>query len=214
MPEVAATLAGAATEDNYYSFAAQESDKACLIFYPGGLVEPEAYAPLMQQLATAGVHSFLLRPPLNLAIINIDQADAAKASTLAQQHCQFYVLAGHSLGGVVATMYAADKPGDALLLIASYFSQEGLEDYNAPTMIVTAEQDLLSTAQDIEENKINAPANVLYRQIAGGNHAQMGYYGEQNGDGIATISRQRQQEMLLGFTLELVALARASRATN
>lgn len=38
--------------------------KSGLVFYPGGKVQPEAYAPLMQKLAEEGFLCVLVRPPL------------------------------------------------------------------------------------------------------------------------------------------------------
>ncbi len=45
------------------------------------------------------------------------------------------------------------------------------------------------------------------RQIVGGNHAYFGNYGEQEGDGVASISREAQQEIAIG---EIVLFVEAS----
>jgi hypothetical protein len=40
--------------------------------------------------------------------------------------------------------------------------------------------------------------------VEGANHAQFGWYGEQGGDGVAAISRQEQQAIILESTLALL----------
>ena len=45
------------------------------VFYPGGKVETEAYAPILRNLADAGVSSYLLYLPQDLAILNGDAAE-------------------------------------------------------------------------------------------------------------------------------------------
>jgi hypothetical protein len=42
--------------------------------------------------------------------------------------------------------------------------------------------------------------------IEGGNHAQMGWYGPQPGDGMATISREDQQQQVVAATAELLSI--------
>ncbi|WP_413035311.1 alpha/beta hydrolase [Paenibacillus xylanilyticus] len=42
--------------------------KPNIIFYPGGLVEPESYSPLVRELAKRGHRVYVAEMPLNLAI--------------------------------------------------------------------------------------------------------------------------------------------------
>jgi hypothetical protein len=48
------------------------------------------------------------------------------------------------------------------------------------------------------------PPTAMYVEIAGGNHAQFGYYGDQSGDNPATITREVQQIQTLNATVELL----------
>ena len=41
--------------------------------------------------------------------------------------------------------------------------------------------------------------------IEGGNHAQFGWYGPQQGDNPATVSREVQQQQVVASTLDLLA---------
>ena len=77
---------------------------AGLVFYPGGKVQPEAYAPLMEQCAQRGILCVLLKPTFNLAIIDMD---AASGITAQFPDVTKWVIAGHSMGGVAAADYAS-----------------------------------------------------------------------------------------------------------
>ena len=49
-------------------------------------------------------------------------------------------------------------------------------------------------------------------EIDGSNHAQFGWYGEQPGDGKATISHLEQQEQIVAATAELLEVLTAQAA--
>ena len=48
------------------------------------------------------------------------------------------------------------------------------------------------------------PDDATELVIEGGNHAQFGNYGEQEGDSAATVSRQEQQEQTVSAILEMI----------
>ena len=52
-----------------------EHPRAGLIFYPGGKVETEAYAPLMTACAERGILCVLMPMPFHLAVLNENAAD-------------------------------------------------------------------------------------------------------------------------------------------
>ena len=52
-----------------------------------------------------------------------------------------------------------------------------------------------------EEYYDNLPKDVVEQVIDGGNHSGYAYYGEQDGDGTATISKEEQQESVLDVML-------------
>jgi len=49
-----------------------------------------------------------------------------------------------------------------------------------------------------DENKDNL-GNYTENTVIGGNHAQFGFYSNQNKDGEATISIKEQQDVIVGF---------------
>jgi len=64
------------TQDRWIIFTPVEMGETGLIFYPGGLVEPAAYAPILHKISEEGVLVIIVPMPLNLAILNPGAADA------------------------------------------------------------------------------------------------------------------------------------------
>ena len=156
-----------------------------LIFYPGGKVEYTAYAPLMRELAEEGIDCYLVKMPGNLAFFGVNRADSIMEGF---PHDKWYI-GGHSLGGVAASMYAADHDLDGLVLLASYSTKE----IDEPAISIYGSNDGVLDLEKYEKAKSNLPADLKEVVINGGNHAQFGDYGEQAGDGKATITAEEQQ---------------------
>jgi hypothetical protein len=107
------------TQDKWIVFTPVEETETGLIFYPGGLVEPTAYAPILHQIADEGVFIVITPMPLNLAILN---TGAANNVIEAYPQISTWILAGHSLGGASAAIFAENNPSriDAIALWDSY----------------------------------------------------------------------------------------------
>ena len=124
MPEALAALQSDANvqvkTDRWLEFipSANESDVG-LIFYPGGKVDPRSYAPMAHALAAQGFLTVITPVPLNLAVLDINAADAVIA---AHPEITHWAVGGHSLGGSMAARYVqghADQV-EGLLLLAAY----------------------------------------------------------------------------------------------
>ena len=61
-------------EDNYTFYASGEANALGLIFYPGGLVEPDSYSLWAKQIAQAGYDVYVMHFPLNLAVLAPNRA--------------------------------------------------------------------------------------------------------------------------------------------
>ena len=179
------------------------------IFYPGGRVPAEAYAPAMRSIAEAGYTSIVAPMPFGLAVIAPDAADGVIE---AHPEIERWVIGGHSLGGAMAAQYAAGHETiEGLSLWAAY--PPGDTDLSDSDVLVTsifATEDGLTTGAEIEESRAQLPASTTFVEIAGGNHAGFGWYGAQDGDGQATITREEQQEQAVEATLELIEAVAAS----
>ncbi|MDQ0222644.1 alpha/beta hydrolase [Streptococcus moroccensis] len=166
-----------------------------LIIYGGGLVETEAYAYLAASLAEQGSSVYLLKSPVNLPILNQNQA----LSIIEQKDLQKVYLIGHSLGGVAAsTATSSNSEIDGLILLASYPSQKtDLSQSKLSVLSITAENDRVLDWGAYDQAKERLPQNTQYVTIPGGNHSGFGLYGQQEGDGQSTLTSLQQQEKLI-----------------
>jgi hypothetical protein len=175
-----------------------------LIIYPGGRVDPRAYAPQAHALAEKGYLVVIVPMPLNLAVFG-----SGRASSVIQAYpgIEKWVIGGHSLGGSMAASYAYNHKDqiDGLVLWASYpASSNDLSSSALKTSSISASLDGLSTPDKIAASRSLLPQNTTWVQIEGGNHGQFGWYGDQPGDNPATISREAQQAQVVQTTLELL----------
>ena len=167
-----------------------DDPKAGLIFYPGAKVEPEAYAPLMRECAERDVLCVVTRMPLNLAILDANAADGIREQF---PEVSEWMISGHSMGGVAASSYASRHEGDFddVVLLASY-STDDLTDYEGNVLSIVGSNDQVLDLQAYEAASERLPDQAREQVIEGGNHANFGSYGEQAGDGQATISPEEQ----------------------
>ncbi len=172
------------------------------ILYPSGRVDPRAYAPIAQALAAAGYQVIIPPMPFNLAILAPYRATEVIA---AFPEIERWTLGGHSLGGAMGAKYIATHPGviDLLVLWGAYptASDSLAQRTDLAVLSVYATNDGLATLSDIDGSRALLPADTTFVAIEGGNHAQFGWYGDQPGDGTATISRTAQQEQVIAATL-------------
>jgi len=170
-----------------YFFDGPSADKA-IIFYAGAKVECEAYAPLMLKLAEEGYDCFLADMPLNFAIFGAKKAD----KFLDSYTYDTWIMAGHSMGGMVAANYAQDHKDiiDGVVLLAAYSTTE--LDENLKVVSIYGSNDGCLDREEYEKNRDNLPSNTIEVIIDGGNHAQFGDYGAQKGDNESTISAEEQ----------------------
>ena len=171
-----------------------------VILYPGGHVDPVAYTPLARGIAAAGFPVIMPRMPLNLAVFDINAADEIMAR---YPEIETWVIGGHSLGGAMAAEYVSghETAVRGLFLWASYSAENtDLSRFtNLKVLSIFGSED--GDVAGIHASRDRLPLDTSWVEMAGANHAQFGYYGEQPGDGTATISREAQQEIILENTL-------------
>ena len=167
-----------------------EDPEAGFIFYPGGKVAYEAYAPLMAQLAEENILCVLVHMPGSLAVLN---KNAAKGIPQEYPEVTRWYIGGHSLGGSMAASFL-EKHADqyeGLVLLASY-SVSDLSDTNLSVLSVCGSNDGVLNLEKYAKYAGNLPAGMTEIIIEGGVHAYFGAYGEQKGDGTAEITREEQ----------------------
>ena len=185
---------------------AAEPSGVGLVMQPGARVDHRAYLALLQPFAQAGHLVVVVKQPM---FIGFTATDAPLA--VFEQHPEItsWVLAGHSLGGVAASSLAAEQSRsaggevDGLLLWASYplgdISGSGLQ-----VLSVSGSEDGLSTPADIDASRALLPADAGFVEVQGATHAYFGDYGEQSGDGTATVDRATAQAEIVRAGLQLL----------
>ena len=172
---------GISQRDNLTILSPTAPTETAIIFYPGAKVEAEAYLPLLDQIRQTGVTCILVHMPFNMAIFD---ADAAEEVISRFPEIQHWYVAGHSMGGAMASKFASEHPDqvDGLILMGAYI----YGDYpDEKTLTIYG-----SLNQSVEDH-IDYTQNIV--EIEGGNHAQFGNYGPQKGDPPAEISAEEQQ---------------------
>jgi len=174
------------------------------IIYPGGRVDFRSYAPAARSIAAQGYLVVIPQMPLNLAFFGV-----GTASDVIGQYpgINSWAVGGHSLGGTMAAQFAFENPSKikGLVLWAAYPASG--TDLSKSSLLVTTihgtNDGLVSTAQINDSLKL-LPSSTMRVEIAGGNHAQFGWYGDQAGDNEATITREAQQNLILTATVQLL----------
>lgn len=175
-----------------------------LILYPGGFVDPRAYAPTARAIAAEGYRVVIVPMPLNLAILGANRAADVVA---AYPEVERWVIGGHSLGGAMAARYVYRSPQamQGLALWAAYpASGDDLSTRALAVASIYGTLDGLATLDKIDASRPLLPPDTRWTAIEGGNHAQFGWYGSQSGDLPATLSRADQQAQIARATWQLL----------
>lgn len=176
------------------------------IFYPGGLVDAEAYRWLGQALAQRGILTVIVPMPLDLAIFNAQAADE-----VVQQYPNIHtwVIGGHSLGGSMAAQYLASHSPQADQI-------KGLVLWGArliPNIDLSAEAHLkvisIYGTRDgiapkditVQQRLVGLPSTTQLIPITGGNHSMFGDYGLQKSDNPIEVSPDVARTQIIEATL-------------
>ena len=189
------------SETDKFLFVDGKGTEDCLIFYPGAKVDSAAYLPLMARLAENGLDCFVVKPPLRFAQF----ATTAAGKIIKAYDYETVIVSGHSLGGVVSSIYAGAHSDlvDGLVLLGSYPISD-LDD-QIQLLTIYGSEDLILNRKEYERSRSRFPVNFQELIIEGGNHANFGNYGKQEADGEAGISRDSQQKITADAILELVS---------
>jgi pimeloyl-ACP methyl ester carboxylesterase len=184
--------------------------RTALVFFPGALVDPRAYAPLVRAVAAAGYPAFIVELPRRGAF---GGADAPEVQARFQAALRMLpspatvVLGGHSRGGVVASTLASQglaQVAGLILIGTSHPRDVDLSGLRVPVVKVAGTRDGLASAEEVKRNASKLPAGTRWVWVEGGNHSQFGWYGFQPGDWRATIDASVQRRLMIEAVVGLL----------
>lgn len=172
-------------------------DSVGWIIYPGGKVDYRAYAVLGYRLAQeSGQRVIIVSFPFHLAVFDIN---AGKAWMDKYEDTDKWYVVGHSLGGVMGAQMAKSEDRVAGVgFLASYPSADFSDSDLRMISIRGSSDKILNIAAFADAQKKFSPYSEFY-VIQGGNHSQFGSYGFQKDDGMATVTKEKQIEMVVDF---------------
>ena len=173
--------------------------KGGLAYYPGGLVDPRAYAPLMQRIAQGGYRAALLQVRFNLAVTEQGKARQPIAANPELR----WAVGGHSLGGVVASNFAQSNPDAKAIVFWASYPQNDLSKLAMPALALIGDQDKV-VGDKLGQSKPKFPKATRFEAIQGLNHSGFGGYGPQRGDGEATLSKEQGWQEIAKYTLQFL----------
>ena len=200
------------TETEEYILFDGAGTEDALVFYPGARVEAAAYSPLMRRLAENGTDCYLCRIKYNFAMLDAEAAEDVRAAAGNNSDRHWY-LGGHSLGGVTAAGLVtqgetADETSDwdGIVLLAAYPNAP----ITVPAILIYGTNDGIVEPEEygrIVEDGL-WPEDFTEVRLEGGNHAQFGDYGEQNGDNKAEMSFDEQLDQTADTITEWIEARR------
>lgn len=185
----------------YFRASSGQSGMA-LLFFPGGLVDPRAYVPLVRSIADQGVSGAVVKIPRRGAFVDGSAGEVrARARQVANNMSNAkFVIAGHSKGALFACEFVRahpDKAGALVLIGSTHPRRIDLSSLTIPVTKISASGDGLASPERVRASAHNLPPDTRWVMVRGGNHSQFGSYGFQPGDRFASISRADQQAIVV-----------------
>ena len=181
------------------------------VFLPGGLVDPDAYVPVVHATGAAGVRSALVERPYRSALTAAMRTELWRRVLDAHARLGTHlplVVAGHSRGAALAAQFAdthRSSLAGLVLIGTTHPRDQDLSSAAFPVLKVMGTADCVAPSDDARANAGKLPAHTTWIEIDGANHAQFGYYGSQINDCSATLTREEQQRRLTAALVEFLA---------
>ncbi|MEF7610486.1 alpha/beta hydrolase [Enterococcus casseliflavus] len=198
--DAAVTAAKEADDEGNVLYFAGDEEKPLVVFYPGALVDAESYSVWAAGLAEKGYPVAIVKMPFNMAVLAGNRAE----EVLEEIPHSSYVIGGHSLGGVMASRFAAnqltenDNELKGVFFFASYPDEKGsLADQSIAVLSLSGSQDQVVNQENWQAARSLLPETTTFETIEGGNHAGFGTYGLQKGEAAADLPNEAQQEAII-----------------
>jgi hypothetical protein len=181
--------------------AADGRGETGILYFPGARVDPYSYLYPLSEIAASGVTVVIMDPLMNMALFDTRSVEEL---ALAAPEVNDWVLSGHSLGGVRACMLAQHPDVVGLVLMGSYCATD-ISALDIPMLQVLASKDGLIDTEAVSASASLLPDSARTIMLEGASHASFGTYGDQPGDGTATLNRAEVREALTALFQALLA---------
>jgi hypothetical protein len=189
-------------ESNHFYLLPETIDHSILpiIFYPGGLVAPEAYLYKMGRVAIClQTTVYIVKSPFNAPIFSVNTA----GKIIKKYNLDRVWVGGHSLGGISACRFTSGNPEKVfgLFLFGSYCDRD-ISEFSGKVISIMGLKDQIINRENYQKAKSNLPLNVNHLEIIGLNHSDFGDYGQQSGDGASSLDNEQIIEIICRVFLE------------
>jgi hypothetical protein len=172
-----------------------------VVFHPGARVDARAYLRVLHPIAEAGHQVVIVKEPLGIAFLSFGFTDDWRDD---HPDVETWVVAGHSLGGVVASSDASEGGFDGLLLWASFPAGDISDVESLQVTSVYGTRDGFSEPARVEASAADLPSSAEFVVIDGAIHSYFGDYGLQPGDGEAAVEREVAQSEIVEASLTML----------
>ena len=185
-----------------------------LVFFPGSLVDPQAYAPLAKAVAHEGHRVIIVELPRRGAFGGAESSQLTTrigAALASVGDSGSVVLGGHSRGGVVASATASENFPNVkgLVLIGTSHPRDvNLSKLGIPVTKIAGTRDGLASPAEVKQNAPLLPPHTRWIWVEGGNHSQFGWYGFQPMDKLPRIDAAEQRATMIAGVLDILRAAR------
>ena len=154
---------------------------------------------MFYNLAKEGYDCLMINVPLRHAVFGKNSGDAV----MKQYNYKKWLFAGHSMGGMAISDFAASKADeiDGVILLGAHATKK-LYDKNVKVLSMYGDKDTVVNKKAVSKDRENLGKNFVEYVINGGNHAGWAYYGVQAMDSPAEISQEKQQQLGIEKILE------------
>ena len=180
-------------------------DSLGFLIYPGAQIQPAAYLPLARETALRfNCVVVIVKFPLNFAFLDWKVG----ARVMHDENISRWILMGHSLGGAFGSKLAVSDSRIAGMMMLAAYPTDNLAKKNLPTLSLNGQLDAVMSEADFAKQKPKFPQGSEFYVIGGANHSQFGSYGLMSNDSVASITPQKQRQIILDFVADWLSSLR------
>lgn len=189
-------------EEDYQNIEVlKKEENLGLIFYQGGKVDELAYVPLLYEFAKGGMTTYLVKMPFRLSVLGINRGDHVISEN---QSIDRWYIAGHSLGGAMASSYVSNSNRMEGLFLFGAYPATNISEWDGVLISVYGGEDRIMNRDKFNESKELQPERSYYYEIIGGNHSGFAEYGQQKGDGSLMIEGDDQRKSSVTYIVDVL----------